>query len=74
MCALSVQEILEHAERLEEDLRLKRRQIAADRHTPAEHRTLLRQIDAMTARVKQIENVCAGRQPTDMVFPVGRAS
>lgn len=74
MCALSVQEILDHAERLEGELISKRRQIAVDRISPTERRVLLRQIDALAARVEEIKKACTGRQPTDMVVPAARAS
>lgn len=56
---MTIDELLEHADRLEDDLRHKRREIREHHHSTYTEETLLRQCDALGNRVSQIRHDCA---------------
>jgi hypothetical protein len=55
---MTVDELLEHADRLEADLRHKRREIRDNNHSTYNQETLLRQCDALGNRVSEIRRQC----------------
>lgn len=55
---MTVDELLEHADRLEADLRCKRREIREHSHTSYTEETLLRQCAALEGRVSEIRHGC----------------
>jgi hypothetical protein len=58
---MTVEELLEHAARLQEDLEHKRRQVQHGTYSPCTKATLARQIEALQARVLDIQQQCAQR-------------
>lgn len=56
---MTVDELLEHADRLEADLIHKQREIRTGAHSPYSKATLSRQIEALQDRVDEIRRQCA---------------
>jgi hypothetical protein len=57
---MTIEELLEHADRLEADLLHKRREIrSSDGACPYSRETLTQQCDALSARVSEIRRRCA---------------
>lgn len=55
---MTVEELLEHADRLEADLRHKRREVRESNHSTYDEETLIRQCDALGNRVSEIRRQC----------------